>query len=89
MIASGTRPTARWWRSAKFATTRSWAPSSTRSSSRPDRPHPLFSGFIRAAIAEAGGQPATGVPIDTGSTADENGAAAPTRVREGATAEVD
>jgi CTP synthase len=52
--------------------------------SRPDRPHPLFSGFIRAAIAETGGQPATGVPIATG-----DAAVAPAHVREGATAEVD
>jgi CTP synthase len=36
--------------------------------SRPDRPHPLFSGFVRAAIEHLGGLPAPtfGEPVTTG-----------------------
>ena len=33
--------------------------------SRPDRPHPLFSGFIRAAIAESGARTAAPIPVAT------------------------
>ncbi|CAN5797361.1 CTP synthase [soil metagenome] len=33
--------------------------------SRPDRPHPLFTGFIRAAVAESGGHVASHVPVAT------------------------
>jgi CTP synthase len=57
--------------------------------SRPDRPHPLFAGFIRAAIAESGGYPAARVAIDATATLDDDLAAASPPIREGATAEVD
>ena len=31
--------------------------------SRPEKPHPLFAGFVKAAIAEAGSQPVS-VPVE-------------------------
>ena len=63
------RRTAGWWRSSSCATTRgSWPASSIPSSeSRPDRPHPLFDGFVRAAVAHHGR-----------ATADDRRAVAPT-----------
>ena len=51
--------------------------------SRPDRPHPLFSGFVRAAIAESGGHRASQLSV---SADDESSRSSPI---ERAVAEVD
>ena len=57
MVLAGLSRTDGWWRLWAFSTPGLWVRSSTWSSkSRPDRPHPLFYGFVKAALEQMQGK---------------------------------
>ena len=58
MLSAAARPTAGWSRSSSCATTRGSSASQFHPEfkSRPERPHPLFDGFVAAALAVRDGR---------------------------------